>query len=115
MKDNQYKIAVSTRIWDDRGKLLGLLVANFTIGPRLIDVDMRQEPGDAAVLCPMDQSDPLRRGSRTGCHPGDYISVLDRRYTVDWKDRPFTVDSSRLPDFQSDPKLVHAHGRAGRR
>ena len=60
VKDARYKIAVSTRIWGDRGELLGVLVANFTIGPRLIDVDMRQEPNDAAVLCPMDRSDPIR-------------------------------------------------------
>ena len=36
----------------------GVLVANFTIGPRLIDVDVRQETNVAAVLCPMDRSDP---------------------------------------------------------
>ncbi len=109
VKDNRYKIAVSTRIWDDRDKLLGSLVANFTIGPRLIDVDIRQEPGDAAVLCPMDQSDPVE-GIANGVPPWRYISVLDRRYTADGTNRPFMVDSPPLLDFQNDPKLNHVTG-----
>jgi eukaryotic-like serine/threonine-protein kinase len=109
MKDGRYKIAVSTRIWSDRGEFLGVLVANFTIGPRLIDVDMRQEPNAAAVLCPMDRSDP-RHGVEEPGTPWTYIFVLDRRYAVDWKDQPFEVGPSRLPDFQSNPQLVHATG-----
>lgn len=106
VKDGRYKIAVSTRIWGDRGELLGTLVANFTIGPRLIDVDLRQEP-NAAVLCPMDRSDPLR-GVEDRARPWLYISVLDRRYTEDRNDQPFKVDPSRLPDFQGNPKLDKA-------
>ncbi len=107
VKDNRYKIAVSTRIWDGRDELLGALVANFTIGPRLIDVDMRQEPDDAAVLCPMDQSDPVD-GIANGVPPWRYISVLDRRYTADGTNRPFMVNSLRLLDFQNDLQLDHA-------
>ncbi len=110
VKDARYKIAISTRIWDDRDELLGVLVANFTIGPRLIDVDMRQEPGDAAVLCPMDQSD-LARGAVDRRTPWRYIVVLDRRYDGGPRDRPSPVDPSRLPDFQGDPGLHHATGR----
>jgi serine/threonine-protein kinase len=109
IKDGRYKIAVSTRISGDRGELLGVLVANFTIGPRLIDVDMRQEPNDAAVLCPMDRSDP-QRGIEDPGPPWSYIFVLDRRYTVEWKDRPFEMDPSRLPDFGGNPMLVEASG-----
>ena len=41
-------------------ELLGVLVANFTIGPQLVDLDLRQEAADVAVLCPMDGSDPIR-------------------------------------------------------
>jgi eukaryotic-like serine/threonine-protein kinase len=107
VKDDRYKIAVSTRIWDDRHNALGYLVANFTIGPRLIDVDLRQEPNAAAVLCPMDRSDPTvpRLGP---AEIWQYISVLDRHYTMNWKDEPIEVGPSRLADFQKNPGLFHA-------
>ena len=112
MKDNQYKIALSTRIWDD-DKLLGALVANFTIGPRLIAVDMRQEPGDATVLCPIDESDPTQ-GIDNRVPPWRFSSVLDRRYAPDGANRPFMMDSQGLVNFQRDPKLDHlATGPAG--
>jgi serine/threonine-protein kinase len=112
-KDAVYKIAVSTRIWGERDELLGILVANFTIGPRLIDVDMQHEPTGAAVLCPMDWSDPGRGTSEPG-PPWRYISVLDRRYTGDRADRPLVTEPSRLPDFQGNPALDHAtRGPAG--
>jgi Sodium:dicarboxylate symporter family len=106
-KDAHYKIAISTRIWDGGGKLLGILVANFPIGPRLIDVDMGRERVDAAILCPMDRSDPTRGVVDPG-RPWEYISALDRRYAEDGNDRPFTLDPSRLPDFQDDPGLDRA-------
>jgi eukaryotic-like serine/threonine-protein kinase len=106
VRDKRYKIAVSTRIWNDRGKLLGILVANFTSGPRLIDVDMRVERNDAAVLCPMDRSDPVR-GIEDPGRPWSYIYVLDRRYDVDWGGEPYQADASGLPNFQGDPKLDH--------
>ena len=109
IKDGRYKIAVSTRIGGDHGKLLGVLVANFTIGPRLIDVDMRQDSHDATVLCPMDRSDP-QRGIEDPGPRWSYIFVLDRRYTVEWNARPFEVAPSRLPDFQGNPALVQASG-----
>ena len=107
MNDHRYKIAVSTRIWGEREELLGLLVANFTIGPRLIDVDMHQEPGDAAVLCPMDESEPSR-GALDPETPGRYIAVLDRRYDGSRNDHPDEIDPSLLPDFQGIPTLNHA-------
>jgi eukaryotic-like serine/threonine-protein kinase len=106
MKDARFKIAVSTRIWDGTGNLLGILVANFTIGPRLIDVDLRQEPS-VAVLCPMDQADPFH-GLTDQDRAWRYISVLDGRYTVDWKEQPFAVESPGLAVFQEDAKLDHA-------
>jgi eukaryotic-like serine/threonine-protein kinase len=106
-KDDRYKIAVSTRIWDDKRNLLGYLVANFTIGPRLIDVDLRQEPSAATVLCPMDRSDP-RTPRPEPAENWQYISVLDRQYTMDWKDEPIQVGASRVSDFKKNPGLFHA-------
>jgi hypothetical protein len=113
VNDGLYKIAISTRVWDDRGTLLGILVANFTIGHRLIDVDLRHELGDVAVLCPMDHSHPA--GTREPVPGVDnrgplwpYIAVLDRRYAGNAGDQPATFDASLLPDFQGNPALVHA-------
>jgi hypothetical protein len=107
VKDGQYKIAVSTRIWGDDGELLGILIANFTIGRRLITLDMSREP-DATVLCPMDQSDP-DQGGHDRQTPWPYIPVLDRRYLGKPRDRAVErLDPSRLPDFQGDPRLIHA-------
>lgn len=108
VKDHRYKVAVSTRIWGDGDELLGVMVANFTIGPRFIDVDLSHEP-NAAVLCPMDKSDPVS-GLEDPRPPWRYIFVLDSRYTVDGNDDPFEEDPSQLPDFQGDPTLLHARG-----
>ncbi|MFO0889112.1 MAG: serine/threonine protein kinase [Isosphaeraceae bacterium] len=105
--DDRYKIAVSTRIWGDDGKLMGILVANFTIGPRLIALDMTQEP-DATVLCPMDESDPVH--DREDRHPPwPYISVLDRSYQGSPKDSPLQeLESSWLRELQRNPNRRHA-------
>jgi serine/threonine-protein kinase len=109
LKDGRYKIAISTRVWGDRGDLLGILVANFAIGPRLIDVDLRHEPDDAAVLCLMDHSDPAPSGgNRRPAWP--YIAVLDRQYAGSAGDQPATFGASLLPDFQGDATLSHASG-----
>jgi hypothetical protein len=107
VKDGRYKIAISTRVWSDQGELLGILVANFAIGPRLIDVDLRHEPDDVAVLCPMDHSDPAQSdGNRRPVWP--YIAVLDRQYAGNSSDQPATFRASLLPDFQGDATLTHA-------
>jgi serine/threonine-protein kinase len=107
MKDSRSKIAVSTRVWGEGDQLLAILVANFAIGHRLIDVDLRHELGDVAVLCPMDHSDPARKADdRRPLWP--YIAVLDRQYTGDPGDQPATFSASLLPDFQGDRALVHA-------
>ncbi len=99
---------ILARIWGGRDDFRGILVANFTIGSRMIDVDLRHEP-NAAVLCPMDRSDPVNGVEDPG-PPWRYIVVLDGRYTEDWKGKPFDVGSSRLPDFQSDPTLIQVTG-----
>jgi serine/threonine-protein kinase len=107
VKDRQYKIAVSTPIWGEADMLLGLLVANFTIGPRLIDVDLRTEAGEAVVLCPIDRSDPLR-GLGDPHPPWPYLAVLDRRYDRGSRNPSPPVEPSHLPDFQGNPDLDHA-------
>ncbi len=106
-KDAHYKTAVSTRIRDGSGKLLGVLVANVPIGPRLIDVDLGHEPGEAAILCPVDQSDPFRGVVDSGRLWED-ITALDGHYTEHAKNHPFQMDPSHLPDFQNNPELDHA-------
>ena len=106
VKDGRYKIAVSTRVWDNRGDLLGYLVANFSIGPRLIDVDLSNEPS-SAVLCPMDLSDPAIPREDTS-KTWQYISVVDSRYKLDTKDQPIKLSQARLADFQKDRSLIHA-------
>jgi hypothetical protein len=117
--DHRYKIAVTTRIWGDDGALLGILVANFTMGPRLVDLDMSQER-DATVLCPIDRSDPVQ-GREDRNPPWPYIPVLDRRYLGKPGDSPVeTLDPTQLPDFLGDHaaegpwggRLVNYH-RAG--
>jgi serine/threonine-protein kinase len=105
-KDGLYKVAVSTRIWHADGTLSGILVANFTIGWRLIDVDLRDEP-NATVLCPMDRSDPLA-GVEDRDQSWRYIAVLDSHLAVDREDEPLTFDPSVLPDFQGKPPRAHA-------
>ncbi|WP_152051002.1 serine/threonine protein kinase [Tautonia marina] len=107
VKDRQYKIAVSTPIRGEADALLGLLVANFTIGPRLVDVDMRAEAGEAVVLCPIDRSDPLR-GLVDPLPPWPYLPVLDRRYEPGSRNPLPPVEPSQLPDFQGNPDLDHA-------
>jgi serine/threonine-protein kinase len=106
-KDAHYKIAISTRIWDSGGKLLGILVANVPIGPRLIDVDMGSKQLDSAILCPMDRSDPSRETPDLE-RPWAYISVLDGHYTEDAKNSPFPIDPPRLLDFQDYPRRDRA-------
>jgi hypothetical protein len=68
---------------------------------------MRQETSTVAVLCPMDHSDPARAADDRR-PPWHYIHILDRHYDGSPEDRPITVDSSLLPDFQGDLTLAHA-------
>ena len=112
VNDSRYKIAVSIAIRGDRDELLGVLVANFTIGPQLVDLDLRQEAANVAVLCPMDGSDPIR-GEESRRPSSRYLSVLDRHYTGRPGDQPIVVESSLLPDFQGDATLDHAEGGPG--
>jgi serine/threonine-protein kinase len=108
-KDGRYKIAVSTRIWGEGedGGLLGILVANFTIGPRLIDFELGPDTEGASVLCPMDRSDP-DRDADDGGPPWPDIAVLDRSYKGTADDRPIAVQLPPSLDFQGDPGLVRA-------
>ena len=49
-------------------------------------------------------------GSRTRSPPGLTSSFSTDVTRWSWKDRPFEVDPSHLPDFQGDPTLVQASG-----
>ena len=83
LKDGHYKIAVSTRIWDD-DRCLGLLAANVALGPSLVDLDMKDEPGGASLVSPMDWTyDELERGPSARRAP--YIVALD----ADYEDKDF--------------------------
>jgi len=108
MKDGRYKIAVSTGIWGDDHRLLGVLVANFSIGHRLLGFDLSLESNEAFVLCPIDPSNP-----RTGQFesPGTdwrYSAILARNYPDDSTDIPKEIQSPILTQFQRDPKLRHS-------
>lgn len=80
MKDGTFKIAVSTRIWEedgDRGRCLGVLVANIPFGPKLVAVDMKLEDAGAKVISPTDWSyAPSLPPSPKPSH----VVVLDRSY-----------------------------------
>jgi hypothetical protein len=106
--DGRYKIAISTRVWDGE-RCLGLLVANITLGPRLVLVDMTEEPEGAAVVSPMDWtyavSGSLAPGER---HP--YLAAFHRAYARAGVP-PIWPESSRFPrlaDFEHTPGLASA-------
>lgn len=107
LKDGRHKISASTRVWTDDGRLLGVLVANFTIGPKLLGFDLRKEAGDAAVLCPCDLSDPETNQPEDPAIEWRYVVVLDRRYREDAPITPAAVDVGELRAFQRDPELRH--------
>src|SRR5262249_39173061 len=51
--DHRHKIGVSTRIYSNNDTLLGLLVATFPEGHRLVEFDLEHESNEAFVLCPI--------------------------------------------------------------
>jgi hypothetical protein len=79
-------------------------VANFSIGARLVGLDMTREARGALVVCPMDLSDPTV-GTPTPPPPMPYLVVLDRDYETG-RVRPRRVARSpRLADFENNPGL----------
>lgn len=108
LKDGHYKIAVTTRVWDG-DRFLGLLAANITLGPTLVDLDMKHEPEGASIVSPMDWTyDERERGPSRPRAP--YIVALDARYE-DTNFEPIFLDDRQLPlmaRFEDSPSLVEA-------
>lgn len=107
IKDGRHKIAVSTRIWGDSDELLGVVVANFTIGPKLLGFDLGQETADAVVLCPRDLSVPATEKREDAATPWRYAVVLDRQYAVGEPSAPADVVAVELEEFQRQRELPH--------
>jgi serine/threonine protein kinase len=105
LKDNRYKIAVSTGIWSNDHRMLGVLVANFSIGHRLLGFDLSLESNEAFVLCPIDPSNPKTGQFEPPGNDWRYSPILARNYPDDTTVIPEEVQSPILTHFQRDPKL----------
>ena len=105
MKDDRHKIAVSTGIWNDNHQLLGVLVANFSIGHRLLGFDLSLESNEVFVLCPIDTSDPKNGRFEPPGQDWRYSAILARNYPDNSTAIPDEVESPILTQFQRDPKL----------
>jgi eukaryotic-like serine/threonine-protein kinase len=105
LKDNRYKIAVSTGIWSNDRQMLGVLVANFSIGHRLLGFDLSLESNEAFVLCPIDPSNPKTGQFEPPGTDWRYSPILARNYPDDTTVIPEEVQSPILTHFQRDPKL----------
>lgn len=113
--DGRYKIGVSSRVWDG-DECLGLFVANVTLGPRLVLLEMTEEPEGAVVVSPIDWS-YAPPGSPSPSRRPPYLAAFHQSYAKTelepiWPDRSrFT----RLDDFERDPllkaeKVAFRHG-----
>jgi len=105
IKDNHYKIAIATRVWDGH-RCLAILVANVTIGWRLVDLDMRHELADAALVSPVDWT-----YSEWERNPPDrYVIALSRAYQdSDPEFEPIWRSGKqlhRMARFERDPDLA---------
>jgi eukaryotic-like serine/threonine-protein kinase len=104
IKDGHYKIAIAARVWDGH-RCLAVLVANITIGWRLVDLDMRDELAGAALISPVDwtysewEHDP----------PDRYAIVLSRVYAEsETSSEPIWRSGKQLPRmsrFEQDSDL----------
>ena len=114
IKDRRQKIAVSTRVWDTTGELLGFVVANFTTGHRLLGFDLCDETEDVAVLCPCDTSDPARSSAEPPTAPWSYAVVISRDYGEALTDKLVPIEAPELSRFQREPELPRlAFGPSG--
>jgi serine/threonine-protein kinase len=107
IKDDHYKIAIAARVWDD-DECLAVLVANVTIGWRLVDLDMRQERAGAALVSPVDWT-----YSEEEFDPPDlYVIALSPAYPEsDTSFEPIWRSGEQLPGmarFKKDPELPDA-------
>lgn len=106
IKDRRQKIAVSTRIWDPTGELLGFVVANFTTGHQLLGFDLRNETDDVAVLCPCDTSDPARERAEPPLASWSYAIVISRDYGEAITDKLVPIEVPELSRFQRELELI---------
>jgi serine/threonine-protein kinase len=106
MMDDRYKIAVSTGIWNNDHQLLGVLVANFSIGHGLLGFDLSLESNEAFVLCPIDQSNPKTGQFELPGHDWRYSAILARNYQDNSTTIPQEIESPILTRFQGDPELL---------
>ena len=113
LKDHRYKIAVSTGIWGNDDRLLGVLVANFSIGHRLLGFDLSLESNEAFVLCPIDPSNPRTDQREPVGSDWRYSKILTREAPDDSTVIPREVQSPILTRFQRDPK--HSQSTIGPR
>jgi serine/threonine protein kinase len=96
---NELKFAVITRVHDGR-RCLGLLAATVPLAPRLVVLDMKDEPPSAGVACPMDWTYPERHGVPAERRHG-HVFVLHAGY----RDRgrtPIRVSGRALDELKQD-------------
>ncbi|WP_165223883.1 protein kinase domain-containing protein [Aquisphaera insulae] len=109
IKDDRYKVAIVTRVWDEEaGRWVALLVANVTAGSHLVDLDMANELPGAAVVSPPDWSYTAFEATP----PGRYVLLLSPAHaTADAPFAPIWRDASEVPRmaaFDADPDLKEA-------
>jgi serine/threonine-protein kinase len=109
IKDDRYKLAIVTRVWDDEaGRWAALLVANVTAGSQLVDLDMHNELPGAAVVSPPDWS----YSEFEAAPPPRYVVLLSPDHAAD--DAPFAPiwraasEIPRMAAFDADPELREA-------
>jgi hypothetical protein len=104
IKDNHYKYAIATRVWDE-DQCIAVLVANVTIGWRLVDLDMRMEHAGAALVSPVDWT--YSESERNPPHR--YVVVLSRAYQDSGSEfAPIWRSGAELPKmtrFEQEPGL----------
>ncbi|QEH35095.1 Serine/threonine-protein kinase PrkC [Aquisphaera giovannonii] len=109
IKDDRYKVAIATRVWDEEaGRWVALLVANVTAGSQLVDLDMRNELPGAAVVSPPDWTYTEFEGTP----PSRYVVLLSPDHAT--AGAPFdpiwraASDVPLMASFEADPSLKEA-------
>ena len=109
VKDGRFKLAVSARVWDGDGggaRCLGVLVANLTVGPALVALDLREEPDGASVVGPVEWTYAWRGTTPEGNDHPPFLAAFDRRYAPGvGRVVPPAAELPRLTDFDRDPAL----------
>jgi hypothetical protein len=105
VKDKHYKIAFAARVWDN-SVCVGVLVANISIGPGIIDMQMLDEPVGATVVSPSDPQSPQPISPQAEQIP-EYIRALDRNNPKESLTAS-SFDADRLPGIKrfGDPEVL---------